>query len=134
MWFRAYKSVPANTTRDNPTWQKLRIMPGEIIGWIIFSDPEAADQLYYRIEYHNSQLVPAGESEYLNAFLTSHIVPESILIDDPEYNLDIYAYNTDDRHPHEYFIHPIIMPNKPYKPTETSSMLLDRLRDIFRLR
>lgn len=116
MLFKKFQSVPKNTTSDNPNWQKLTVAKGEIVQWVIFSDPEAADLLGVRIEYHHNQIMPFSGSEWLVGFFTNAPMFESIRIDDPPYVLDIYAYNEDDQYPHEYFIHPIMKPDKPIRP------------------
>lgn len=131
MLFKKFQSIPANTTADNPNWQKLDVAKGEIVQWVIFFDPEAADLLHVRIEYHNNQIMPFSGSEWLVGFFTNTPMKESIKIDAPPYTLDIFAYNEDDTHPHEYFIHPILMPEKPITvPAEGVEGIWDRLKGI----
>lgn len=119
MLFKKFQSIPANTTAAAPNWQKLKILPGTIVEWIIFFDPKAADLLNIRVVYHNMQLVPFSPDTWLNAFFTSQPFKENIEIKLPPYELDIYAYNLDDTFPHQYFIHPIIIQKKPLKIPET---------------
>lgn len=112
MMFKAFRSVPANTSEYDPTWEKLDVAQGTLVGWVIFSDPEAANLLHFRIEYHKLQLMPFTGDSWIEGFLEPITIEESIRIDEVPYVFDIYAYNEDDSHPHEYYIHPIIIPDK----------------------
>lgn len=115
MLFKKYRSVPANTTADNPDWQKLHVTKGAIKQWIIFFDPEAANLLHVRIEYHGSSLIPFGGTDWIEGFFSAAPWEDNIELDGAPYVLDIYAYNEDDTYPHEYYIHPIILREKPVK-------------------
>jgi len=113
-----------------PDHQKLTVAKGEIVEWVIFSDPEAADLLGVRIEYHHNQIMPFSGSEWLVGFFTNAPMKESILIDAPPYVLDIFAYNNSTENAHEYFIHPIIMPKKPAKVTSNYSEIFARFNRL----
>jgi len=102
MLFKKFRSVPANTTILNPDWQKLDIAKGTIKQWLIFFDPEAADLLHVRIEYHGTQIMPFSGSEWLVGFFTDAPMEDNIEIGYLPYVLDIFAYNEDDTYPHEY--------------------------------
>ena len=127
MLYKKFRSVPANTTENAPDWQKLDVTKGTIKGWIIFFDPEAADVLHVRVEYHGTPIMPFGGKDWLVGFFTDSPLQDNIKLDVPPYELDIYAYNKDDSYPHEYFIHPIILRKEPVTPTEideeTAAML-----------
>lgn len=127
MLFKAFKSVPANTTKENPTWEKLTITKGVIKAWIIFSDPEAANVLHYHVDYHKASIMPMQGVEWLTAFFASVPILDNIKIDDPPYVLDIYAYNEDDSYPHEYYIHPIVIPEKPVSVVEEEEGFWERI-------
>lgn len=118
MMFKKFYSVPANTTKENPDWQKLTVSKGTIKQWIIFFDPEAADLLHVRVEYHHLQIMPFSGSEWIVGFFTNTPMEDNLKIDEPPYILDIFAYNEDDTHPHEYYVHPIIIPEEPLKISE----------------
>lgn len=132
MLFKKFRSVPANTTISAPVWNKLKVAKGEIIGWIIFFDPEAADVLHVRIEYHHVQIMPFSGSEWIVGFFSTDIIPEGLKIDAPPYTLDIYAYNDDDSYPHEYFIHPIMRSEEPVSVEVPSMTIPERFIDFFR--
>ena len=128
-WF----SVPANTTANNPNWQKLKVCKGTIKQWVIFFDPEAADMLHVKVEYHGKQIMPWSESEWLVAFFTDAPLMDNIELDSSPYVLDIYAYNEDDSYPHEYFIHPIIIREKSISATGTTETTWERIKNYLGL-
>ena len=129
MLFKKFRSVPANTTAGAPDWQKLSVAKGTIEQWVIFADPEAANLLHIRVEYHGTQIMPFSGSEWLVGFFSNTPIKDNIAINDPPYILDIFAYNEDDSYPHEYYIHPIIIPPMPVEITQPG--LVERLKDIF---
>ena len=131
MMFKKFQSIPANTTSSNPNWQKLQVVKGTIVQWVIFSDPEAANLLHMRVFYHGVQLIPFSKDEWLEAFFDNTPITESIKLDAPPYVLDIYAYNEDDSYAHEYYIQPVIIPDKPITVTEGIEGVWERLRDFF---
>jgi len=131
MLFKKFRSVPANTTEAAPDWQKLTVAKGVIKQWIIFTDPEAANLLHIRIDYHGSTLIPFGGKDWIEGFFDNTPFFENIELDVPPYVLDIYAYNEDDANPHEYFVHPVIIKEKPISLAVPSESYLDRLRNIF---
>lgn len=129
MLFKKFRSVPANTTSEAPDWQKLTVCKGTIKQWIIFFDPEAANLLHVRIEHHHVQIMPFSGSEWIVGFHSDTPFEDNIKIDDPPYVLDIFAYNEDDTNPHEYYIHPIIIPTEPYRITEPG--LIEKITKFF---
>lgn len=116
MFFKKFQSIPANTTAASPNWQKLSVAQGTIKQWIIFFDPEAADLLHIRVEYHGTSIIPFGGEDWIEGFFTDVPFEDDIRLDVAPYVLDILAYNEDDTFPHEYFIHPIIISDKSVKP------------------
>ena len=127
MLFGHFRSVPANTTQDNPDKQILMISKGTIAGWIVYFDPEAANLLHVRVEYHGFKILPYGELEAVVGFLNPIPIRESIKIDKDPAELRIIAWNDDDSYPHEYYVHPIIIPPVPVIPTsEEEAGLLER--------
>lgn len=128
MLYKKFRSVPANTTADNPDWQKLPVTKGTIKQWIIFFDPEAADVLHVRVEYKGSSIMPFGGKDWLVGFFTDTPLDDNIELDTPPYELDIYAYNEDDSYPHEYYIHPIILREKPVVVGEGIEGVWDRIK------
>lgn len=129
MLFKKFRSIPANTTISEPDWQKLDVAKGTIKQWIIFSDPEAANLLHVRIEYHGTQIMPFSGNEWVVGFFSDTPFEDNIEIDAPPYVLDIFAYNEDDSNPHEYYIHPIIIPPTPFKITEPG--LIKKIIEFF---
>lgn len=127
MLYKKFRSVPANTKIDNPDKQILEIPKGTIKQWVIFFDPEAADVLHVRIFYHGVQIMPWGESGWLVGFFTDSPMLEDLLIDTPPYELRIEAYNEDDSYPHEYFIHPVLIPKKPVSVVEEEEGFWEKL-------
>lgn len=132
MLFKKFHSVPANTTIGDPDWQKLTVAKGTIKQWVIFFDPEAADVLHVRIEYHGSQIMPFSGSEWIVGFFSAIPITENMKIDAPPYVLDIFAYNEDDSYPHEYFIHPILFPEKPVAIEAPDMTIPERFIEFFR--
>jgi len=123
MIFKQFRSVPTSATRENPDWQKLQVKRGDIIQWLIFSDPEAANLLHYKVVYHGVQLIPYSGDQWLEGFLEPIVLIESIKLDEPPYILDVYAYNEDDTFEHEYYIQVNINPPSPVTPgVETAGM------------
>lgn len=132
MLYKKFRSVPAKTTKANPDWQKLIVTKGTIKQWVIFFDPEAANLLHIRIEYRGLQIIPFSGSEWLTGFFTDTPMMDNIKIGTPPYVLDIYAYNEDDSYPHEYYIHPIIIPKKPVEPEPPiSQRIVETFREFF---
>jgi len=132
MLYKQFKSIPANTKADNPDWQKLKVTKGTIKQWVIFFDPEAANVLHVRVEYHGSSIIPWGGKDWLVGFFTDTPLDDNIELDAPPYTLDIYAYNDDDSYPHEYYIHPIILREKPVLIEAPSMTIPGRVMDFFR--
>jgi hypothetical protein len=122
--YKKFKSVPANTTPTSPDHEKLVVCKGIIQQWIIFFDPEAADMLHVRVEYHGSSIMPFGGKDWLVALFNDAPFNDNIALDAPPYELDIYAYNEDDTFRHEYYIYPIIIRDKPVElPTGEPSAI-----------
>lgn len=127
MLFGHFRSVPSNTTEADPDKQTLQIIKGVLSGWVIFFDPEAADQLHVRVEYHGFKILPYGELAALVGFLEPVRIPDSIKIDKDPAELRIIAWNDDDSYPHEYYVHSVIMPHKPVTPSvDEDEGLLER--------
>lgn len=131
MLYKKFRSVPANTTANNPNWQKLSVTKGTIKQWVIFFDPEAANLLHVRVEYHGTAIMPFGGKDWIEAFFSDAPLTDNVELDAPPYVLDIYAYNEDDANPHEYYVHPIIIREKPVTIPGPSEGLLDRFRSLF---
>jgi len=106
--FKGFRSVPANTTANNPDWQKLRVTKGTIKQWVIFFDPEAANLLHVRVEYHGTSIIPFGGKDWIVGFFTDAPFVDNLQLDDAPYELDIFAYNESTTNEHEYYVHPII--------------------------
>ena len=132
MLYKKFRSVPANTTENNPDWQKLKVTQGTIKQWVIFFDPEAANVLHVRVEYHGSSIMPWGGKDWLVGFFTDTPLDDNIELDGVPYELDIFAYNEDDSYPHEYYIHPIILRDKPVTIETPSMTIPERFIEFFR--
>lgn len=131
MLYKKFRSVPANTTVDNPDWQKLQVTEGAIKQWIIFFDPEAANLLHVRVAYHGSSLIPFGGKDWIEGFFSDVPFHDNIELNVAPYVLDIFAYNEDDTFEHEYYIYPVILRDKPVTVTGPSENIIDRLRTLF---
>lgn len=131
MLFKEHQSVPANTTESNPNWQKFRVEKGTIRQWIVFFDPESADLLHVRVFYQGSQILPFSQDKWLTAFFTDSPFEENIELNVPPYVLDIKAYNEDSRHPHEYFVHCVILRDQPVRPGSFTQTFMNRWRQMF---
>jgi len=116
--YKKFRSVPANTTEAAPDWKKLNISKGEIIEWIIVTPLECANLLQFWVEYHGVHVLPFTTGERIYGFTTNAPIRESLNIDAPPYELDIYAINTDTAKDHEYNIYVNVMPKKAVKPLE----------------
>jgi len=131
MFFKKFQSIPSNTTAASPNWQKLSVAQGTIKQWIIFFDPEAADLLHIRVEYHGTSIIPFGGKDWIEGFFTDVPFEDDIKLDVAPYVLDIFAYNEDDTHPHEYFIHPIIIADKPVRVAEEAFNFREAFSNFF---
>jgi len=130
MLFKKYRSVPVSTTAGNPDWQKLTVAKGKLVQWVIFFDPEAANMLHVRVEYHGHQIMPFSGSEWVVAFLQPITLGENILIEDAPYELDIFAYNTSTANEHEYYLHANIEPEKPLAVSEVSEEWWSQIKGL----
>ena len=130
MLYKIFRSVPANTTEVSPDWQKLPVTKGTIKQWIIFFDPEAANLLHVRVEYHGVPIMPFSGEDWIVGFFTDTPLDDNIKLDTPPYELDVFAYNEDDSYPHEYYIHPIILREKPVVVAEGVEGLWERLKGV----
>lgn len=131
MIFKMHRIVPANTTRLDPDWQKLQIAKGIIRNWVIFEPSETANVLQFRVEYHGHPIMPATADTWMYGFYEAKLIPEKIRIDGPPYVLDIYAFNDDDSHPHEYNLYAIVEPPAPISPDEISAETEEMLEEMF---
>ena len=131
MLFKLTRSVPANTTSNNPDFQKLKIARGTLSQWFIVMPEEAADLLHVAVEYHNTQIMPFSGSTWLHGLFVPIVMTEKIEIKDSPYYLDIYAYNEDDTYPHEYNVHVNIIPEKAVKPGVVSEDAIARWEALF---
>jgi len=132
MLYKKFRSVPANTTAADPDWQKLKVTKGTIKQWVIFFDPEAANVLHVRVEYHGHSIMPWGGKDWLVGFFSDAPLDDNIELGSPPYELDIYAYNEDDSCPHEYYIHPSILREKPVSIDIQEPTIPERFLDFFR--
>jgi len=128
--FGHFRSVPAQTTKDSPDHQIMKVSKGTIKSWVIFFDPEAADQLHVRIEYGGFKIMPYGELDAIVGFFSSSPIIDNIKLDIMPYELHIYAWNDDDSYPHEYYIHPIIVRSDPVSPLELSIEEMEDLESL----
>lgn len=132
MLYKKFRSVPANTTADNPDWQKLKVTKGTIKQWVIFFDPEAANLLHVRVEYKGVSIMPWSGKDWIVGFFSDTPHMDNIELDASPYVLDIFAFNEDDSYPHEYYVHPIIIREKPVKIEAPSVTIPERIMDFFR--
>ena len=116
MLFKINRDVPKNTLKTAVDHQKLSIAKGTIIEWLVHMPEECADIMQFRVEYHNTQILPFSGSTWLYGMFEPTVIRDNILINDGPYALDIYAFNLDTRHSHEYNIHCNIEPAKAYVP------------------
>jgi len=130
MLYKKLQSVPANTTAIAPNIQILPVTKGTIKQWIIFFDPEAANLLHLRVEYHGQSIIPWGGQDWVEGFFSDTPFEDNIELDGAPYELKITAYNEDDTNPHEYYVHPIIIRKEPVKVTEGVEGLWERLKGL----
>lgn len=130
MLYKSFRSVAANTTKLAPDWQKLKVTKGTIKQWIIFSDPEAADMLHFKVKYHGTTIMPFEQDDWVEGFLEPIVVSDNIELDASPYVLDIYAYNEDDTFPHEYYIHAVIIRDKPVELPTPQPGILERWKKL----
>ena len=130
MLFHHTGHVPANTTKQNPFWEKLKIRQGTITEWILFQSDECADQLKFRVVYHGSQILPFNPDSWAYGFFSPTKIGENIEIKDSPFTLDLYAVNSDDSYEHEYHVYVSVIPEKPVVPGAPSSTILERFRSM----
>ena len=131
MLYKISHSVPANTTTDNPDWQKLQISRGIIIQWIVFMPEEAADLLKVRVVYHGTQILPYTGKDWIYGLFKPTVIEDRIQIQDPPFELDIYAVNEDDSYSHEYNIYVNISPPEPVRPGGVPPSIVERFKGLF---
>lgn len=125
-------NVPANTTAQDPFWEKLKIGKGKIIQWILYQPDECADELKFWIEYHGTQIFPFNPEEWAYGFFVPTAIPDSIELPDEPFTLDFYAINEDDSYEHEYHVYVNIEPAKPVVVGQiVDTGWLERFRGIF---
>ena len=112
MLFKIKRDVPANTPRTMLDRQKLSIAKGTIIEWLVHMPEECADLMQFCVEYHNMQILPFSGSTWMYGIFEPTVFKENFLVNDGPYALDIYAFNLDTRHSHEYNIHCNVEPAK----------------------
>lgn len=124
--------VPANTTVQDPFWEKLKIGKGKIIQWILYQPDECADELKFWIEYHGTQIFPFNPEEWAYGFFVPTGIPDNIELGDEPFTLDFYAINLDDSYEHEYHVYVNIEPAEPLKIAPAGEEgLMTRLREFF---
>lgn len=102
MLFKYHGEIAANTASTAENWEKLHIAKGTIVQWIVQMPEECADLLQFRVEYRGTQLLPFTRGEYAYGLFIPTTIPDKIKIDQPPYVLDIFSFNDDDRHDHEF--------------------------------
>lgn len=124
--------VPANTTTNNPFWEKLKVGKGVIIQWIVFQPEECADLVKFWVNYHGTQILPFNPEEWAYGFFFPTGIPDKIELGDEPFTLDFFAINEDDSYDHEYHVYVNIEPAQPIIPAaEGESSLFKRLQDFF---
>lgn len=131
MLFKHKGSISANTASTAEDWKKLKVAKGELVQWLIQMPEECADLLQFRVEYHGTQLLPFTRNEYIYGIFVPTLIFESIKIDTPPYELDIFAYNDDDRHEHEFSLYVNIQPEAPLEVGTVSPGILERFKSLF---
>lgn len=130
--YKYHGVVPASTTEAAPLWEKLKIMKGTIVQWVVFQPEECADLLKFWVSYHGKQIFPWNTEEWAYGFFVPTPINESILIEDTPYELDFYAVNDDDSYEHEYLVYVNVEPPEPIAPAEEGEEgLWQRLREFF---
>ena len=130
--FKRSFDVPANTTATAPSWEKLKICKGKIIGWIVFMPEEAADLLQLRVQYHHEQIFPFTGSTWFYGNFQPFLIPDEIPVSIAPYVLDIYAVNTDDTFSHEYNVMVIVEPETAaVGEVQPTTNWFSKLRDMF---
>jgi len=132
MLYKIFRSVPANTTADNPDWQKLKISKGTLIEWIIVTPLECANLLQFWVSYHGMQILPFSGGERIYGISWPTVIKENIKIDTPPYELDIFAINTDTVKVHEYNLYANVMPKEPVSVEPPAMTIPERFVDFFR--
>lgn len=131
MLFKQYVNVPANTTAKSPVWQQFKVTKGTITQWLIFSDPEAADLLHFKLSYQGSQIIPFRGNEWLEGFLQPVTLTENIELNKPPYVLDVRAYNEDDTFRHEVWIYVNIVKQQSVELPEPSEGAVNKFMKLF---
>lgn len=116
MLYKINRDVPKNTTTAAPDWQKLQVCKGTIVEWIIYCPEECADLMQFQVRYKGTQLLPFSRDEYMNGLTGPIPIKENLKLDVSPYVLDVYAYNLDDRHSHEYNLYCNVLRDEPFKP------------------
>ena len=70
----------------------------------------------FKVRYKGNQLLPFSRDEWMDALTTPFPIMENLGLDVSPYVLDVYAYNLDTRHSHEYNLYVDVLKDEPYVP------------------
>ena len=66
----------------------------------------------FKVRYKGNQLLPFSRDEWMDALTTPFPIMENLGLDVSPYVLDVYAYNLDTRHSHEYNLYCNVLKDK----------------------
>jgi len=123
------KSVPANTTEENPSREIIHVTKGVIKEWWIYAPMEGANLLKLRVFYHGVQVIPFNRPNYVLPVVFRGPILANLKIDTQPYELVVEAWNSDTAIAHEYWVFPNLLREKPVTVTEEEPGLLEALNE-----
>ncbi len=103
-------TVPANTLEANPARKAIQLTEGRITYWWVGFPPGCADLVRVTVYEFEHQILPRGEDEeiYWNNYVYS--IPDSYLLVDEPYEIEVRAWNLDDSYPHTIVVGVSLVP------------------------
>lgn len=100
MLFRHSLTIPANTSRANPTTSMANVIPGTLRHVSVSFPPGCAGLAHVAVLYQEHQIIPANTGAYLAWDDLTLAWPEDILLNEVPHQLKLLGWNEDDSYPH----------------------------------
>lgn len=92
--------IDPNTPKRDPQTKILQLDHGRIVRWWIGFPDGCADLVHCTIYHFEHQIIPKSEEE--SVFWNNYIfeIPDSYKLEEEPYEIEVRAWNEDDRHAH----------------------------------
>ena len=85
----------------------------------------------FKVRYKGTQLLPFSRDEWMDALTTPFPIMENLELDVSPYVLDVYAYNLDTRHSHEYNLYVDVLKDEPFVPPKSTYDFASAFKGLF---